>query len=204
MIENEALLPRLEPISVPLILHNSQSETLNGSHEPLIPWPFDESALHLARLLVLMHHGHGVFIDAAPGDGAATARLASHFERSFVFVPDESAKNRIKKLFAINEINTAELFIGDIHIHEDIAHEIKLICINDGAAVETVLERIQYLLIKHKPVLAFTLPAENEAADKIQRLLSDCAYTCEAIFPFTPLSRLAIPSETRADYDWLV
>lgn len=204
LIENEALLPRLEPISVPLILHNSQSETLNGSHEPLIPWPFDESALHLARLLVLMHHGHGVFIDAAPGDGAATARLASHFERSFVFVPDESAKNRIKKLFAINEINTAELFIGDIHIHEDIAHEIKLICINDGAAVETVLERIQYLLIKHKPVLAFTLPAENEAADKIQRLLSDCAYTCEAIFPFTPLSRLAIPSETRADYDWLV
>lgn len=204
LIENEALLPRLEPISVPLILHNSQSEILNGSHEPLIPWPFDESALHLARLLVLMHHGHGVFIDAAPGDGAATARLASHFERSFVFVPDESAKNRIKKLFAINEINTAELFIGDIHIHEDIAHEIKLICINDGAVVETVLERIQYLLIKHKPVLVFTLPAENEAADKVQRLLSDCAYTCEAIFPFTPLSRLAIPSETRADYDWLV
>ncbi len=204
LIENEALLPRLGPILPPLVLHNSQSKILNGLHEPLVPWIFDESALHLARLLVLMHDGHGIFIDAAPGDGVATARLASHFERCFVFLPDESAKHKIEKLFSINEINTAEFFVGDIHVHQDIAGEIKLICINDGAIAEKVLERIQHLLIKYRPVLALTLPSESETANKLQTLLFKCAYTCEAIFPFNPQSRLAIPNEIRVDYNWLV
>ncbi len=204
LIENEALLPRLEPLCSPLVLHNAENEMLSGLHEPIVPWPFDESALHLARLLVLMHHGNGIFIDVAPGDGVATARLATHFERSLVFVSDEPAKRRMARLFAINEIKTAELFVGDIQVHESMASEVRLICINDGTAVNAVLERIRYLLIKHKPILAFTLPVEHEAADKAQRLLSDCAYTCEAIFPFNPLSRLAIPAETRADHDWLV
>ena len=203
-IDDGDLLPRLAPPREPRTVHNARSDSICALNEPLVPWEFDASSLHVARLLALMLDGRGLFIDAAPGDGAATARLAAHFERTIVFVTDETEDRRMRQLLAMNGIDSVEVRVGEPVCDEPTIRGLALLYVNDAFRVETVLNRTADALKQWRPLVVIALPDEAEGAGRIEALLAERDYTCEATFPFVPSCRLAIPVESRANYQWLV
>ena len=204
MVDGEALLSRLAPLCEARAVHNARGESISARHEPLVPWAFDASALRIPRLLALMHDGRGLFVDAAPGDGVATARLAAHFERSIVFAANGDEHRRMRQLLALNGIDTAELRLGEAVFDEPAMRELGLLYIDRAALAEAILRRAVGVLKKYRPLLVIDLPDDEQGVRRIEALLAECDYTCEAIFPFVPSCRLAIPRESRANHAWLV
>lgn len=204
LINDEELLPRLAPLREGWAVRNARGESLGARHEPLVPWVFEASALHIARLLVLMHDGRGLFVDASPGDGVAAARLAAHFERSIVFAADGDEYRRMRQVLALNGIDTAALRLGEAMFDEPAMHGLGLIRAGRAEVAEAVLARAVDALRKYRPLVLVALPDDAQGARRIEALLAECAYTCEAVFPFVPSCRLAIPSESRSSHTWLV
>lgn len=195
------LLARLQPIEAPPVLRNVHGDTLGGQGEPLLLDDFEPGAVHAARLLDLLCGGAGGrFADATPGDGAALMRLAPRFAHSIALATDG---RRLRRLAAINDIDTLQVQ-PPCDIDSLALPDLALLRADDAALAEAVLQGAFRTLQRCRPVVLLQLPADDAAAQRVQALLAEAGYSCEALFPFTPARRLALPNERRAEFAWMV
>lgn len=199
-ITRDELRARLAPIGAPAALRNVHGDMLATRGEPLVLQDFEPGSVHAARLLDLLCGGEGGrFVDAAPADGAATLRLAPRFAHTLALAADPKP---LQRLAAINGVDTLELR-APIPVDALDLPTLALLRVDDAARAEPVLQGAFRTLQRCRPVLLLQLP-EGDAGTRVEALLAEAGYTCEALFPFTPARRLALPAERRAEFAWMV
>jgi hypothetical protein len=211
-VDTAALRERLLPLDQALPAgpqpRNTDDQVLARNGEPLALGPFDDKALHLARLLDLLHPGGGLLVDAAPGDGMPLLRLAPRFERNWAWAEGADAR-RLQRLLALNDaldrvsLSAPPPALALDSLPAEQTRGLALLRVDDADAVAVVLAGARQTLGRERPLVLLQLPGGDDGA-RVQQMLTEAQYSCEALFPFTPTRRLAFPVERRAEFGWLV
>lgn len=207
----DELRRRLRPLDQVLAAQGPAPQATDGqalaaSGEPWSLGPFDDKALHAARLLSLLHPGGGLLVDAAPGDGVPLALLAPRFERAVGWAEGPAARH-LRRVLALNGIDGAEITAPAEALDAldpAATAALALLRVDDAAAAARVLPGAVHTLVRTRAPVLLQMPPDEAGAAAVAAALDRAQYTCEALFPFTPQRRLALPAERRAEFAWLV
>lgn len=208
------LRERLAPLEPEAAQRARAPHALDGTWLPPDgePWtfgPHDEGALRAARLLALLHPGGGRLLDAAPGDGIALARLAPRCEAAEAWVAPGAERQRLARLLALNALDAAVDLVAPPAGPMDAAAPgrwagLALLRVDDAETARALLPGAVQTLRREQPIVLLQLPADGAGRDTVETALAAAGYTCEALFPFTPQRRLALPAARREAFRWLV
>jgi hypothetical protein len=87
---------------------------------------------------------------------------------------------------------------------EDELRGLAVLRVDDADRAASVLTGALSTLWRERPMVLLRWPTDPAAAAQVAAVLDRAQYTCEALFAFTPAQRLALPSELRAHFSWLV
>lgn len=186
--------------------HSTDGPALVNNGEPWALGPVDDKALHAARLLALLHPGGGLLLDTAPGDGVPLALLAPRCERAIGWADGEAAR-RLRRLLAINGLDevTIDAPVPSLDALDPASTAgLAVLRVDDAALAARLLPAAVQTLRRTRPIVLLQMPEDAAGAAAVAAALDRAQYTCEALFPFTPARRLALPAERRDAFAWLV